>query len=194
MASPYIIGLGHRRRVGKDTLGNLIVQDCLSYGISATRVAFGDKVKSIAFELYSWAGLQAGEYYDSHPEDREVALPAIGMSPREIWIEVGCKLREVYPETWLEAAFAKAKDFEVLIVTDVRFPNEVDAIRDRGGEVIKVERPGIKPSHDQADSALASFDEWDAIVFNEVGIEGLEEIARELTTEIAWKVFEGDEP
>jgi hypothetical protein len=31
------------------------------------------------------------------------------------------------------------------IVTDVRFPNEAKAIKDRGGIIIRVDRPGIKP-------------------------------------------------
>jgi hypothetical protein len=35
--------------------------------------------------------------------------------------------------------------FPKWIVTDVRFPNEAKAIKDRGGIIIRVDRPGIKP-------------------------------------------------
>lgn len=30
-----------------------------------------------------------------------------------------------------------------MVVTDVRFPNEVRLIRERGGQIVRVERPGL---------------------------------------------------
>ncbi len=41
------------------------------------------------------------------------------------------KLSEYYPSKW--------------IVTDVRFPNEAQAIKDKGGLLIRVDRPGVRP-------------------------------------------------
>jgi hypothetical protein len=34
------------------------------------------------------------------------------------------------------------------IITDTRFPNEAQAIKDKGGLVIRVDRPGVKPIND----------------------------------------------
>ena len=31
------------------------------------------------------------------------------------------------------------------IITDCRFPNEAEAIKDRGGIIIRVDRPGVEP-------------------------------------------------
>jgi len=58
---------------------------------------------------------------------------------------------------------------KVLIISDVRYPNEVKAIRDRSGVVVKVVRPGIPESDDVADCALAGMKagEWDRFIFND---------------------------
>lgn len=36
-------------------------------------------------------------------------------------------------------------DYPNWIITDVRFPNEAQAIKDKGGIIIRVDRPGVKP-------------------------------------------------
>jgi hypothetical protein len=45
------------------------------------------------------------------------------------------------------------------VITDTRFPNEARAIKDRGGIVIRVDRPGVKPVNPhESETAL---DNWD---------------------------------
>ena len=39
---------------------------------------------------------------------------------------------------------------EKVIISDVRFPNEAEAIRDRGGKIWRVIRPGVKPVNDHS--------------------------------------------
>jgi len=45
------------------------------------------------------------------------------------------------------------------IITDVRFPNEAKAIKDKGGIIIRVDRPGIKPINDHPSEI--GLDNWD---------------------------------
>lgn len=66
---------------------------------------------------------------------------------------------QIHPNTWVNALFADYKinnpkegktystlDMPNWIITDVRFPNEAKAIKDRGGLVIKVDRPNYCPT------------------------------------------------
>jgi hypothetical protein len=60
------------------------------------------------------------------------------------------------------------------IITDCRFPNEVKAIKDRGGIVIRVNRPDMiaKDEH-ESETALDNYKEFDAIITNNSDIDSL---------------------
>lgn len=45
------------------------------------------------------------------------------------------------------------------VITDVRFPNEAEAIKERGGVIIRIDRPGIKPVN--AHPSETALDNWD---------------------------------
>lgn len=82
---------------------------------------------------------------------------------------------QIHPDIWVNALFSKYKqqelgediedgtrymvkgDYPNWIITDVRFPNEVKAIEDRGGVVIKIHRPGLESSRHESEIAL---DNW----------------------------------
>jgi hypothetical protein len=74
----------------------------------------------------------------------------------------------LHPNAWVNAAMAgynKApfnteQEYERnWIFTDCRFPNEAQAIKDRGGYIIRIDRPGVKPVNDHpSETAL---DDWD---------------------------------
>jgi len=178
MNAPLIIGIGHRRRVGKDTLGNLLWKRLIHAGVKPARDAFARKLKKAAHRIFAYGGLLEPQQYDHNPDLREKPLPAIGKSPREIWIEVGNKLREVDPAVWIRSVIdAPAhQNAGVLLVTDTRYPNEVQAIHECGGMVIKIVRPGIPEFRDVADSALADMpdSEWDLVVANDGDLDALE--------------------
>ncbi len=52
------------------------------------------------------------------------------------------------------------------IVTDVRFPNEADAIRNAGGVLVKVERPGLSTGTHPSETALDDYKNWDYVIDN----------------------------
>src|ERR1035437_10155397 len=126
-----IIGLGHRCGVGKNTIGEYLAKYLQSAGYNVGVRSYADELKRHCHELYSWAGLKPASYYEENYQLKEVVLPLIGKSPRQIWIEFGTTVcRAIYKDTWIKAAFSSGKDFDILILTDARFPNELDAIKD----------------------------------------------------------------
>ncbi len=176
MRGPLLIGLGHRRRVGKDTFGRFLC-DYLRAFMPKTDVrvaAFADKLKAICHELYGWAGVKGRQWYEDHPEEREVVLPAIGMSPRELWIKFGTNAvrQNVYQDTWVDALLRGAA-CDVLIVTDVRFPGEAKKIVESGGFLVRLDNPSIPKYSDIADGSMDTWEQWDQVIVNSGTVDDL---------------------
>lgn len=166
-----IIAFGHQKRVGKDTAAGFVstylrVEKKVG---SVKKAGFADKLKDVCHQLYSWAGLMPKEYYDqpNYAHMREVVLPAIGKTPREIWISFGNEVKTAtYPATWLDYLL-KSTEADWLIVSDMRFPIEADRILDLGGLVIKVTRPSVPHTSDAADDPLLSYENWSDHIIND---------------------------
>ncbi len=104
------------------------------------------------------------------------------MSVREFLQKLGTDaVRDgLHPNAWVNAAMAGYKP-EVFgydangspvmadqnwIFTDCRFPNEAQAIKDRGGVIIRIDRSGVKPVNDHpSETALDNWD-FDYKIFN----------------------------
>lgn len=185
-----IVAFGHRRRVGKDTASKFLDTTLRieARHLKIKRVSFAAKLKDICTQMFGWAGLQEAQYYEDHPEYREVILPEIGKSPRDIWIEVGNKMREVYQNVWLDYAMRGIKA-DVIIISDLRFTNEATRVRQLGGMLIKVTRSNVPVSDDASDSALDNWTDWDRIINNsgELGLlnSEMDLLAQTLISELA---------
>jgi hypothetical protein len=49
-------------------------------------------------------------------------------------------------DVWVDAALRCVGPGRPVVITDCRYRNEADAVRERGGLVVRVERPGVGPS------------------------------------------------
>lgn len=165
-----IIGLGHYSRTGKDTFANSVVNYIQVHrkGLRVKKIPFAWKLKQICHELYAWDGLREPEFYDT-PEGekyRDIKLPTIGKTPVEIWVAMGTPAirDQVYQPTWVDYLLKSDLGLDVLVIPDVRFPNEVAAVQDAGGTLIKIVRPGFGPRNTVADKALRGFTGWDYVL------------------------------
>jgi hypothetical protein len=69
------------------------------------------------------------------------------MTNREFLEYFGTKIvRKIRSDAWVKATINKivAENSEIAIIPDVRFPNEVEAIKDNGGVVIRLQRDVFK--------------------------------------------------
>ena len=74
----------------------------------------------------------------------------------------------LHTNAWVNALMADYKkidynddeqpEYPNWIITDTRFPNEAQAIKDAGGLVIRVDRPGVKPINDHPSEV--GLDSW----------------------------------
>lgn len=67
------------------------------------------------------------------------------------------------------------------IITDTRFPNEAQAIKDRGGIVIKVQRPGVGPVNNHPSETALKYYKFDYIINNDDNLKDLLTKVRKFT-------------
>lgn len=135
-----IIGLSGYARCGKDTAAAFLAD----HGYQ--RVAFADALRDLLYHLNPLL---------NHRDARLAAMvDAIGWEGAKRHPEVRSLLqrcgteagRKVLGENvWIDLAMRKAEQHENVVLTDVRFPNEADAVRAKGGRIVRVCRPGFGP-------------------------------------------------
>lgn len=106
---------------------------------------------------------------DEHPEVRPL-LQRTGT-------EAG--RRVLHDDVWVDAALRCLSKDPRVVLADCRFPNEADAIRERGGVLLRIERPGVGPATNDAGEAHTSetaLDGWsfDAVIVNDGTLAQLE--------------------
>ena len=86
-------------------------------------------------KLYTVHGLKL----DSSP------FPKKSPTPRMLLQQIGTDLfrNQLHPNCWINATFANYTKDDAWIITDCRFKNEANAIRDRGGVVVRINRDNI---------------------------------------------------
>lgn len=171
-----IIGLGHRSGVGKDTSAKFLDTHfrCKRPGVKIQKISFADKLKDITFQLFEWTGIKRPIHYENNRKDRELIIPALGMTIVDLWVLVGEKLREVYPNVWLHYITEREHNRDIIIVPDLRHQNEANAIKAKGGKVFKVVNPRVPERTGRSiDDFLSNYDRWDGIILNDSSLEDL---------------------
>lgn len=183
-----IIAFGYKKQRGKDTSAKFL-KDWLHMNhpdLRVRTVGFADKLKDVTHQLYGWAGLQPPIYYETHYAEKEIILPALGMSPRDIWIGGGNKMREIYGPTWIHYITKGGIKCDVLLVKDMGFTNEAIAIREEGGFLCRLNRLGMPMADDPRETELDSWTDWDADLDNNGTLQELNQV---ISTSIGEALF-----
>ncbi len=172
----HLIGFGHRSRMGKDTASNYALQylRVKRPDLDIRRASFATVLKDCCRRMFAWAGVHDAAYYEANPQLRDVEIPALGMTVVELWIKFGTPMvrESLHDLTWVNCTLHTKAD--MLIVSDVRFPNEICAIRDKciqtdgKSMLIKVTKAGVPHRKESiADNALTGCVDWDYILKND---------------------------
>lgn len=152
-----IIGISGKKRSGKDTVYELIRMCKQSDGVNPIRAAFGDQIKE---EVAGATGVDL----DHIEEHKERFRPML-----QWW---GADFRRHYKgeSYWLDKMLAKMETIagrEVLVITDVRYPNEAELVKRAGGIMLRVEREtGLKDAH-SSENLLDDFEGFDYRLTND---------------------------
>ena len=157
-----IIGLSGFARSGKDEVAKILVEQ---HGF--TRIAFADKLRDVLYALNpivharpadESAGWKGGiatwtlqEVIDVHGwggYKETVFGPEIRRLLQRLGTEAG--RQTLWDSIWIDAALTGHSEDARIVVADCRFYNEFDAVRERGGQIWRVERPGVGPLNEHA--------------------------------------------
>lgn len=126
---------------------------------------------------------------------KETGIPAGGFElvPRQLLRTLGTEWgRElVHPDLWVRLTMLRIDRLwrsigaETFAICGTRFPNEVAAIRDRGGEVWWIDRPGLGCGSHKSDHQIGP-DDCDAVIHNDGTVE---ELRRRVLA--AWTAYAG---
>lgn len=157
-----LIGLSGYAQTGKDTVAAILV-DRHRY----TRVAFADKLKAIAEDIDPIVGRTGHRLGDdlgwlddcieTNGEDRW-SWAKRNPETRRFLQKLGEACRtHIDPNVWIDAALNNAPAGDI-VISDVRYSNEAQAIVDMGGEIWRISRPGVGPANGHiSETAL---DDW----------------------------------
>jgi dephospho-CoA kinase len=174
-----IIGISGKIGAGKDTLCEFLRDADLAY----EQRLFAGKLKRIAAIL-------TGREDQYSIEGKSVYLPEWGMTVGEFQQKLGTDAVRVglHQDAWVIALFADYRPGDNWIITDVRFPNEARAIRDRDGLLIRIKRDstdlcGRNASH-ISEIALDDWTDWDYIIDNNGNLGSLKTMAKWIMEEV----------
>ena len=138
-----IIGLVGFIGAGKGTVADLLVERH-----AFIKESFANSVKDACATIFGWnRGLLEGDSLESRAwreQKDEWWSEKLGreFSPRLALQLMGTEAgRDVFhPDLWVHTVLRRCKPSQYYVIADVRFPNEIKAIRDSGGCVIRVRR------------------------------------------------------
>ncbi|AZU97161.1 deoxynucleoside monophosphate kinase [Streptomyces phage Emma1919] len=173
-----IIGLAGYARSGKDSAADALES------IGFRRIAFADKLREFMYEMnpplncngmianlrdvidrYGWNG-----YKDT-----------IWAQDIRRWMQVvgtNCVRGILGNEIWADATFNSMHMNRNYVVTDVRFVNEANGIRQRGGRMYRIVREGVGPANNHvSETALDNYD-YDGFIHNDGSLEEFHDSVR----------------
>lgn len=133
-----IIGLSGYAQSGKDTVASILTAN---YGYK--RVAFADPIRKLLYELNPHLSKHHSlqEFVDEYGWDIAKKTSEV----RSLLQNLGVAARKVISEdVWVDAAFNQMSKPGNYVITDVRFENEANKVKEFGGEVWRIKRPGIE--------------------------------------------------
>jgi hypothetical protein len=172
-----LIGITGFAGAGKSTVAETLCGQAFGF----RRLAFAAPLKTMLASV----GFTHEQLYGS---EKEVVMPDLGVTPRHAMQTLGTDWgREmISPDIWVTLWTRKARellaDREQIVADDVRFPNEVAAIKALGGQIWRVERPGTA----QMSHASESHDlPYDRRLINDGSKADLSWLAAEMLRDVA---------
>lgn len=112
-------------------------------------------------------------------QEKQLPIPEIGVSARHLCQTLGTEWGRacVHPEIWVNAwrrmteqNLAAGID---VVADDCRFPNEFRTIKELGGEVWCIDRPGFEPPNGHASEGALNHHAFDHVITNDANLTNL---------------------
>jgi len=211
-----IIAVSGKARHGKDTLADYIIKafniamedyrsgndddytaPTLMYG---AKIAFADPIKKAAKVIYP----QLSDEDLWGPSERRNKVITGYVNPltqepltvRNVLTQIGAWGRSTNPDCWANSTIGEAKsillNYGLVVISDLRFLNELKIVRENKGKIVRVVRPSVTYKVDDiSEKDLDGYEDFDMTVLNDGGLGQLESIAQEIVYNM---IFNMDNP
>ena len=149
MEQNKLIGILGKKKSGKDTTGNYLIEN-----YKFKRYAFADPIKKITEILFDFSEEQL------NGDKRKDAVDFRWyITPREAFQKIGTEFGQdiiysLFPRLkkrlgneiiWVKLfkQWYEKNNKSNIVITDVRFPHEIEAIKSLGGIIVKIERDNV---------------------------------------------------
>jgi hypothetical protein len=168
-----IIGLTGKAKAGKDTVRGILERHGL------VGLAFADPIRKMLKTLL--LEVEASSEYLHSQTLKELPIPGLDASYRELGQTLGTEWgRQHFPGIWVRVAEARMLAIQIdtfatvdFVISDVRFQDEADWIRSKGGVIWKVER-NVEAVREHISEAGADSIVPDAVIDNNGSLEALQ--------------------
>jgi len=189
-----IVAVSGKARSGKNTFADFLAVEMYNRTRHVfTLMAYADELKNRLqkdFDL-SWEQLWGS---DKELEDKRYPKGLDGITLNSCWTaremmqHYGNLMRWFHSNFWVEKLFdvIDAK-YDDVIITDVRFPNEVDPVLERGGYHVRINRVNTEEVHGSLHASETSLDapyKVDFVVTNSGTLEDLKKLAGDIASGI----------
>ncbi len=175
-----IIGISGKLRTGKTTLAEKLNPFLATWHQPHN---FGDEVKEECSRLL---GVPRSLFYSQEGKDLEAEAPVgvqvhfglpavepVTMTLRDAMQKRGAKARSEEPGYWVYRLHERIHNLANVLIDDVRYPDEANYVRSRGGVVIRVNphpywEAGPYAEH-ESEIALDDWPRWDMELFPDFG-------------------------
>lgn len=159
-----IIALSGYAQSGKDSAARTLIED-----FNFHRYAFADRLREVLYALNPqvYAGDEGFNFGGCIPLQELVDMEGWDVAKTE-YTDVRRLLRAMGTEAgrkilgedvWVNATFNLiVTDSAPVVITDCRFPNEAQRVKDHGGYVVRIRRNGVGPANDHPSET--SLDDW----------------------------------
>lgn len=179
-----IIGLGYKAKSGKDTLADYL---CNAHGFR--KGSFAESLKRAAHEIFGFTDAQL------YGDQKELIDPNWKITPRSALQRLGTEgVRNIFGEnTWINSLALRMREDpndRNWVISDMRFMNEVAAIKIWGGFAVRIDRRAAGASggieNHPSEVELDNCSLWDAIIENNGSLNQLYAKADCLITNWGW--------
>lgn len=156
-----IIGVSGKAQTGKDTFAKKCGDELMEKGYTVSFFSFAYRLKQAVMLIFnlSWDDVNTDK-------GKEKILPHFNnINVREVLQKFGTEVgRSIYKDIWVWNTMNDIELVEanVAFITDMRFPNEYQAVKDAGGLVVRTQRDNYSISENEhsSETSLDNIQDW----------------------------------
>ena len=141
-------------------------------------VSFATPLKEMTIRFLMGFGYSKGDA-ERIIKDKNFVIGEVELRVRDIMQRLGTEWgrKTIHRDVWIKMWESKQRLFPFVVVDDMRFPNEYEMVRKRGGLMIVIERDKARCQNrekHESEGALDGFD-FDHVIYNNGSLSELEE-------------------